>query len=175
MSAEDGAFSAEKAPASPRADLLTAAVLLSLGIGIVVLSFGMPRFVEQSGSGLTAPGIVPGFHGTVIALLALLLGLRALRAGALTGAAPRAGRRSGDGGRLLLAALLGIAYAAGLVGRIPFWIASALFVFAFTACFEWAQGPAGRVRRLVEAALIGLGTGLAVKLVFEEFFLVRLP
>jgi putative tricarboxylic transport membrane protein len=175
LSAEDGAFSAERAAASPRADLLTAAVLFALGIGIVVLSFGMPRFVEQSGSGLTAPGIVPGFHGTVIAVLALLLGLRALRGGALAGAAPRAGRRSGDGGRLLLAALLGTVYAAGLVGRLPFWIASALFVFAFTACFEWAQGPAGRARRLAEAALIGIGTGLAVKLVFEELFLVRLP
>jgi hypothetical protein len=31
------------------------------------------------------------------------------------------------------------------------------------------------VRRVVEAALIGLGTGLAVMLVFEKLFLLRLP
>jgi putative tricarboxylic transport membrane protein len=58
---------------------------------------------------------------------------------------------------------------------VPFWLASALFVFAFTTAFEWGQGPQRRMRRVAEAALIGLGTGLAVSLVFEKLFLLRLP
>jgi hypothetical protein len=33
----------------------------------------------------------------------------------------------------------------------------------------------GRPRRILEAALLGLATGLAVTLVFERLFLVRLP
>ncbi|WP_270937089.1 tripartite tricarboxylate transporter TctB family protein, partial [Falsiroseomonas oryzae] len=81
----------------------------------------------------------------------------------------------GDGRRLLTAAVLGTLYAGVLVGRLPFWLASALFVFAFTMAFEWEKGPAGRARRIAEAALLGLGTGLAVMLVFERIFLVRLP
>ncbi|MBR0671059.1 tripartite tricarboxylate transporter TctB family protein [Neoroseomonas soli] len=167
-------FDGEKAPASPRADLVTAAVLLAFGLGIVAHSFQMPRFVEQSGTGLTAPGIVPGFHGTMIALLAILLGLRAARRGGWAARGPVA-QGSGDGRRLALATGLGVLYAGVIVGRVPFWLASALFVFAFTAAFEWDQGPERRIRRLAEAALIGLGTGIAVMLVFEDLFLLRLP
>jgi putative tricarboxylic transport membrane protein len=74
-------FAGERAPASPRADLVTAAVLFALGVAIVHQSLAMPRFVEQSGTGLTAPGIVPGFYGVMIAALSLLLGLRAIRRG----------------------------------------------------------------------------------------------
>lgn len=168
-------FSGDRAPLPPRADLWTAAVLLAFGLGVVALAWNMPTFVEQSRTGLTAPGIVPGFHGTVIALLAIVLGLRAVRRGALRPGGPAAGRAAGDGRRLLTAAVLGVLYAGVLVGRLPFWAASALFVFAFTAAFEWERGPAGRLRRLAEAAALGLGTGIVVMLVFERIFLVRLP
>jgi len=164
----------EREPVSPRADLITAAVLLAFGLGVVALSLHMPTFVEQSGTGLTAPGIVPGFHGTVIALLSILLGLRAARRGGLrAGGAGGSARK--DLGRLSIAAVLGVIYAAVLVGRLPFWLATALFVFAFTAIFEWPRGPQGRIRRLLEAAAIALGTGWAVVLVFEKLFFVRLP
>ena len=168
-------FSGDRAPLPPRVDLYTAAVLFCLGLGTVALALRMPTFVEQSHTGLTAPGIVPGFHATVIALLAILLGLRAIRRGALRAAPPGATAAPGDLGRLLTAAALGTFYAGVLVGRLPFWLASALFVFAFTAAFEWEKGKQGRARRLAEAALLGLGTGLAVMLVFERIFLVRLP
>jgi putative tricarboxylic transport membrane protein len=168
-------FSGDRAPLPPRWDLVTAAVLLAFGLGVIALAWRMPTFVEQSQTGLTAPGIVPGFHATVIALLAILLGLRAIRRGAL---APQAGHGAparGDAVRLFIAAALGTLYAGVLVGRVPFWMASAVFVFAFTAIFEWHLGPQRRWRRIAEAALIGLGTGVAVMLVFERIFLVRLP
>lgn len=166
----------DRAPLPPRVDLATAAVLLALGLGVMALAWRMPSFVEQSGTGLTAPGIVPGFHGTVLALLSVLLGLRAVRRGALQPGAPGLGAWSRDDARQLgTAALLGVLYAGVLVGRVPFWMATSLFVFAFTAAFEWPAGPVGRVRRLVEAALLGLAAGGIVTLVFERIFLVRLP
>lgn len=162
-----------QAEASPRLDLLVAAVLLAFGVAIVVLSLGMPTFAEQSGSGLTAPGIVPGFHGAVIALLAIALGLRAMRRGALSAGVRRTGGQ--DARSLVSAAGLGIAYAAVLVGRLPFWLATAMFVFAFIAAFEWPQARGRRLRRLAEAAALGLATGIVITLVFEDLFLVRLP
>lgn len=167
-------FDGEKAPASPRADLITAAVLFALGVAIVQQALAMPRFVEQSGTGLTAPGIVPGFYGVMIALLSLVLGLRAMRRGgwAVHGAASAP---TGDGRRLAIAALLGVLYSGVLVGRVPFWAASALFVFAFTTVFEWDQAPERRLRRIAEAAAIGLTTGITVMLAFEKLFLLRLP
>ena len=167
-------FDGEKAPASPRADLITAAVLFVFGVAIVQQAFVMPRFVEQSGTGLTAPGIVPGFYGVMLALLSVVLGVRAIGRGGWAARGPVA-KATGDGRRLGLAALLGVLYAGVLIGRVPFWIASALFVFAFTTAFEWDQGPERRARRMIEAALIGIGTGLGVMLVFEELFLLRLP
>lgn len=167
-------FEGEKAPASPRADLVTAAVLFVLGVAIVQQAIAMPRFVEQSGTGLTAPGIVPGFYGFMLALLAAVLGLRAIRRGgwAVRGAATGV---AGDGRKLAIAATLGVLYSGVLVGRVPFWLASALFVFAFTTIFEWDHGPERRLRRVIEAAAIGLCTGIAVMLVFERLFLLRLP
>ncbi len=167
-------FDGEKAPASPRADLITAAVLFVFGVAIVQQAFVMPRFVEQSGTGLTAPGIVPGFYGVMLALLSVVLGVRAIGRGGWAVRGPVA-KATGDGRRLGLAALLGVLYSGVLVGRVPFWIASALFVFAFTTAFEWDQGPERRARRMIEAALIGIGTGVAVMLVFEKLFLLRLP
>lgn len=168
-------FAGDRAPLPPRADLYTAAVLLAFGILVLVLALAMPTFVEQSHTGLTAPGIVPGFYGIVISVLAILLGVRAVRRGALERAEASPALADGDGRRLLIAAILGIIYAGVLVGRVPFWLASALFVFAFTTVFEWEAGPVGRTRRLIEAALLGLGTGIVVMLVFERIFLVRLP
>jgi len=169
-------FAGDRAPLPPRADLYTAAVLFAFGLGVVALAWRMPTFVEQSHSGLTAPGIVPGFYAVVIALLAILLGARAIRRGALAPLASQ-GRALAPGDRraLLTAATLGILYAGVLVGRVPFWLASALFVFAFTSAFEWERSATGRVRRVVEAAALGIGTGIAVTLVFERLFLVRLP
>ncbi len=175
---EEGAespFAGDRAPLPPRADLITAAVLFCFGLGVVALCLRMPTFVEQSHTGLTAPGIVPGFHGVVITLLSLLLGLRAIRRGALRDGSGGRALAAGDGRRLFIAAVLGTLYAGFLVGRLPFWLASAVFVFAFTTIFEWEKGPGGRLRRVIEAAAIGLATGIAVMLVFEKVFLVRLP
>lgn len=170
----DSPFDGEKAPASPRADLITAAVLFALGTAITVQAWQMPRFVEQSGTGLTAPGIVPGFYGVVIALLSVALGLRAMARGGWAVHEAASGNAA-DRRQLTTAAVLGLVYAGGMVGRVPFWLASALFVFAFTTAFEWELGKQGRLRRIIEAALIGIGTGVAVMLVFEKLFLLRLP
>ena len=71
-----------------------------------------------------------------------------------------------------------LVYTLVLVGWLPFWLATALFVFAFIAAFELAarrlrrRGPR---RTLAWAAAVALVAGVAVVLVFERGFLVRLP
>lgn len=172
----DAPLAEDKAPMSPRVDLYTAAVLLAFGLAVMALSWSMPTFAEQSGTGLTAPGIVPGFHATVVVLLSLLLGLRALRQGAMRHSGPRASSwQPGDARQLGTAAGLGVFYSCVLIGSVPFWLAVMLFVFSFTAAFEWPAGPIGRTRRLIEAALLALVASGVVTLVFERIFLVRLP
>ncbi|MGE0154349.1 MAG: tripartite tricarboxylate transporter TctB family protein [Reyranellaceae bacterium] len=168
-------------PPSARTDLITAAILLAFGLTIIALALRMPTFTAATGSAFTAPGIVPGFHGTVIAVLSIALALRSVYRGAFK---PGGGKPAGFEGlpgislkRLFIAAGLGIVYAVVLVGWLPFWLASAVFIAAFTIIFEWdATAPmALRVRRAVTASILGIVIGAAVFLLFQELFLVRLP
>lgn len=163
---------------APRADLFVAAAFFVFGAAIIALSWRMPTFVDQGGQPYTAPALVPTFYGTIIALLSAVLGWRAVGSGALRGGEPSAAKETGDSNvRLALAAGLGLLFVAGLIGRMPFWLASAIFVALFIAAFEWRTGQSGRVRARIVAIAIaeGLATGWAVTLVFERLFLVRLP
>ena len=166
-----------------RADLVTAAVLLSLGLFVVVEAWRMPRLEERQINPLTVPGIVPGLLGLVLVAMASVLLIRSIRAGGLErrrDTAEAVGGGRGDGGswrRLGVTAALCLAYAAGLVGHMDFRLATGLFVFAFVAVFEWDAGQSlirhGRTVgwAAVQAALVAL----AVAVVFQELFLVRLP
>lgn len=166
-------------PLPPRVDLWTAAVFFAVGTAIVYASWRMPTFYEQLQQIYTAPGLVPALYGIIIALLALWLAARAIGRGAFRRGEkqPRAAREGYSNLRLALAAVLGLAFAVGMVGRLPFWLATAIFVFLFILLFEWRKDQSGRERaiRIASAALIGVGTGFLVMLVFTRVFLVRLP
>jgi putative tricarboxylic transport membrane protein len=168
-------------PPSARTDLITAVLFLTFGIAVVMLSLKMPTFVDQGGTGLTAPGIVPGFHGVVIAILSIAFAIRSIYRGALKpGGGPPVGFEDLPKislARLAIAAGLGMIFAVGLVTRMPFWLAVFLFVSAFIIIFEWQSGmaPALRARRIVTALLVAAGMAAFVVAVFQEVFLVRLP
>ena len=107
---------------------------------------------------------------------------RSIGRGALkrAAAAPRGERAPREGYsnlRLALASALCLLYAVVLLGRMPFWLAPAIFVFLFVLLFEWQRGEAlaRRARRIAIAAALGVGTGWAVLYVFRDIFLVRLP
>ncbi|MEX2631205.1 MAG: tripartite tricarboxylate transporter TctB family protein [Tistlia sp.] len=168
----------------PRADFLFSLLLLALGLATVVESWRMPRFGHLGVHPMTAPGLTPGLLGAVIVLLAAVLLARSLAAGGWRlsagkdAAAPaEPGERGSSVRRVGLALLLTVGYAGGLVGRLPFWLATALFVFLFILAFEWraGSGRAQRLRGLAVAAVLAALTALAVTYLFEEIFLVRLP
>ena len=105
-----------------------------------------------------------------------------LRAGALTAAGAerplaerQAWRRSV--GRIALATALTLIFAVGLIGRVPFWLAAASFVFVFIMAFEWRAGQAHTVlaHNAAWAAGIAITAGWAVTLLFENLFLIRMP
>ena len=165
-------------PLPPRLDLWVASSFFVLSAAILILSWQMPTYRDQGGQIYTAPALVPSFYGVVIGLLSLWLAARALRAGALSArASVERVEKGNSNARFLLAAGLGVLFVAGLIGRMPFWLAATIFVTLFVSAFEWAPGldRKARARRLGAAVLIGLGTGFLVTLVFERVFLVRLP
>jgi putative tricarboxylic transport membrane protein len=164
-----------------RADLVTGVVLVIFGLWVLAESYGMPRLEERRINPWTVPGLVPGMLGVVVALLGGALALRSLFAGALRArsglgaddvAEARASMR-----RLFLCTGLCVVYAVLLVGRIPFWFATGLFVFVFIAAFEWHPQDDRRasVRKLAVAAVIAIVSMVVIPYAFDQLFLVRLP
>lgn len=76
-------------------------------------------------------------------------------------------------GRTLVTLGVCLGYALGLVGRVPFWLATGLFVLAFVGWFGFER--ARPARSVAIAAATALVTSAAVTLLFERVFLVRLP
>lgn len=169
-------------PVSARADFLSALVWMAFALAVVIASWRMDRLESQGATFYTAPGLVPGLLGAAIFLLGLLLAVRAVRSdghrqvAASWAISPAAREQMVRVGCFLV---LGLAYAAGLVGRsgIPFWLATFLFVFLFILLFDWRlrrdRGETGK--GILLAAVYGAGTSFLVTYVFQEIFLVRLP
>lgn len=173
----DTAASADAERLSPRVDLGIAIAFFLVGGAIVWQAFSMPTFRERQGEIFTAPGIVPGFYGVIICFLSVLLGGRAVGR-ARRGLGPTAAGSASKGLLgLALVACLCLVFAIGLVTRLPFWLASAIFVSVFILIFEWEKNAsrASRARLLAISLAIGLIAGIAISLVFERAFLVRLP
>jgi hypothetical protein len=159
------------------ADLLTGIAWLALGAAIVAGSWVMDRLPHLGATLHTMPGLVPGLLGAAIALMAILLILRALRGGALAQAhVPDVD--VAEHWRLVAIVVLGLVFAIGLVGHgLPFWLASATFIAVFVALFQFADRRASgtRARGAVFAACFGLGAGLIIHYGFQDIFLVRVP
>lgn len=168
-------------PGMARADLIAGLAFTALGVAVVVESLRMPRFAELNVEPYTAPGLVPGVLGLVILILGAVLCLRAAREGGWRLSARDAGRRTepSDPGvsRLLLSIALCLIYAAVLVGSVPFWLATFVFITAFVILFEWplATSRADRLWRIAFAPLLAAVNAAAVTLLFQHVFLVRLP
>lgn len=157
-----------------KADFVSGLAFVALGLAALAESLRMPRFETLAVNPYTVPGIVPGMLGAVIAGLGLILALRSARGLRLAGVGLGA-LRSGAARRFVLAFALTVAYAAGLVGTVPFWLATGAFVFVFIAAFEWPAAAGRRLRMLAFAAVEAAVVSAAVTLLFQEVFLVRLP
>ena len=160
-----------------RADLVTGAILLALAVAVVAGAWNMDRLELRRIHPLSAPGLTPGLLGIALGVASLMMIVQSVRSGGLAGWRDAA---TGSRGalqpvvRLAGALALCLGYALGLVGRIPFWLATALFVTSFIVVFEWAD-DGNRMARLVWAVAIGVAAGLGISYVFSELFLVRLP
>ncbi len=168
----------DEASGKASADLLMALVLVALGLAVFYFSWTMPRLEVRRIHPSTIPGLVPIFLGAGIALCGALLAWRSYRL--LTpGSWAALGRilTSFAARRALIALAMGLFYALVLVGTLPFWAASGLFIFSFIVVFEvWlADPPTPLWRSMLWAALIAAVAGGGIYFVFARIFLVRLP
>ncbi len=161
-----------------RLDFVSGLACLALGLAGLVESVRMPLFRQTGGTLYNAPGLMPAFASAVIVALSALLTARAVGQGGHRRAAPEPAAGDGQRGRRFAIVLgLCVAYALGAVGRVPFWLATFLFL-ATSFCVLNAEeylAAGTRRRRLTVDLATAIGAAAAVTYVFQEIFLVRLP
>jgi Tripartite tricarboxylate transporter TctB family len=167
---------------SARSDLWGGSAWLGFGLLILFESSRMDRFTKMGASLYMMPGFVPGILGFIIVLLGAALAWRGwrttVRQTSSVSPHPPLKPLIEPSERLInlrisLALPLCLIYAAVLVGRVPFWLATFLFVSAFTFCFTPREVI---TRRRALAAIVSGGLTTAIVIgVFQYVFLVRLP
>jgi len=165
-------------PAMVKADLLAGLFFILLGLAIFYGAWTMDRLEVRRIHPMTVPGLVPGMLAFALTLCGGILAFRSLRTPADGGWRQLSGAVfSVAAARAATVMLLALIYTLGLVGTLPFWAATGLFVFAFILCFEcWLSVPRKPWLKSLPWALgLAVVTAIAVTLVFERAFLVRLP
>jgi hypothetical protein len=163
---------------SPRQDMAHAVFWMLLGVGTLVESWRMDRLENQGVHPFTVPGLLPGLLGVALAFFGALLMLRSwgrLRDAVAVSPSEPETHVPGARGRTGVVLALCVGFTGGLVGRgLPFWAAAAIFITLAIGVLH--PKPAQGVSRvLLKAVVIGVIAGWVITLVFQEFFLVRLP
>jgi len=172
----------EEVAVSARTDFLSALGWMALGVAILVGSITMDRLKNQDINPYTIPGLLPGLLGIAMILLGAILAARSWHPGLFKAEAAEvdAAARRAERTQLLIVLGLCIGFGVVLVGHgLPFWLAAAIFVSISILVLQRTQRKAAgenlSLRTIIKAVAIGLGAGLAITLVFQEIFLVRLP
>ena len=146
------------------------------GGAIFYASWTMDRLANLGVQPFSAPGLLPGVLGLFIMLLGLAMLVRSLRAGALS--QPSGTSLSMEWRRIALPLALCVGFAGGLVGRgLPFWAAAWIFIAVMIWTLQYRDRRQKRElgRLALTAVVVGAGASIAVSLVFQELFLIRLP
>lgn len=157
-----------------QADRVTSYVFFLLGIAMLVGGWTMDRLEVRQIHPASIPGLVPIILGGLLALCAVLLWVQSHKDVA---GADAPFLQNGSWARLGITAMLCGIYALVLVGWLPFFWATALFVAAFTGVFSWSMdGQASdHLKTLLAVVAFGLLMSLGTSQLFEKVFLVRLP
>lgn len=157
------------------ADRITAVILLAFGAAVTYGGWVMDRLEIRRIHPASIPGLLPILLGIALMICAVVLYVQTRdKAEAGTNLSSAVPMRMG---RLALILAVTLAYALGLVGTLPFWAATFVFVAGFICVFDWPAdvNPRSLSRLALAATIEGVAVAVAVSLLFEKAFLVRLP
>jgi len=149
---------------SARADRITAIVLIALGLTMLWAGYTMDRLEVRRIHPSSIPGLLPMILGGGICICAVLLFLGARDP---NDEAPAASWRT-----MVLTGLWSAIFALFMVGNIPFYAATAIYVAGFVILFDTDMPPP---KRIVAGVVFGVLTAAFVGTLFRYAFLVRLP
>lgn len=160
------------------ADSAVAAVLIIIGIAQMWGGFTMDRLEIRQIHPASIPGLLPIILGAAMVILAAIVFTVSRRPASQNADEQETISRNEITSFAWVVALTCI-YALFLVGSVHFWLASALFVFAFIIYAEWdglkTGSPAKRMITLGTALAIAVIVTGGISYLFEDGFLVRLP
>jgi hypothetical protein len=166
----------------PRSDFVAAFGWIALGGAILIGSWTMDRLKNQDVNPYTVPGLLPGLLGIAMMLLGGSLLFRSWRRRTLRSPAvePDLPHSSISVRQLWLAIGLCMTFDIVMIGHgLPFWLAATAFVSVAILTLQQiqrkAKGQRLTLRAAISAVAIGLSAGLAITVVFQQIFLVRLP
>jgi len=159
---------------STLADRLTSAVFLAIGTAMLYGGFVMDRLEIRQIHPASIPGLVPMMLGVALILCAVLLFFSAPKHHADL---PKTASEKASVSDLLIAAGWSTIYALALVGRLPFWLATGIYIAAFAIYFGWPSqaGATKRVQRIALSIVFAGVMTVAISTLFRYGFLVRLP
>ena len=156
------------------ADRLTAIVLLALGMTVTYGGWVMDRLEIRHIHPASIPGLLPIILGCALMICAVVL---YIQASSKTAGGPNSTLSRARFGRLFLVLAVTLTYAVGLVGTVPFWLVTLIFIAIFICVFEWpAEATTKKILQMVAIAIAeGAMVAVGVSMLFEKAFLVRLP
>jgi putative tricarboxylic transport membrane protein len=163
---------------SANADRLTALILFALGAAMAVGGYYMDRLEIRQIHPASIPGLLPMILGAALALCAVLLFTSAQQlSDPKSDEEVQRGWAFGNLSDLGFTAIYTVGYALGLVGRLPFEVATAIFIAVFVLHFTYKSDAQPRGKMMaVGGALVYAGLcSVAVSALFRYAFLVRLP
>ncbi|MEE4117582.1 MAG: tripartite tricarboxylate transporter TctB family protein [Paracoccaceae bacterium] len=152
---------------SATSDRITAAVFFALGAAMAWGGYTMDRLEIRQIHPASIPGLVPMILGAALMLCAALL---------FVGAREDEPEGEGSWEHFLVAAGWSIAYALGMVGQMPFTVATAIYLAGFVGWFLWRDvRPERPVVTAAGVVVFSVVTAIAIAALFRYGFLVRLP
>jgi hypothetical protein len=158
-----------------RADFWTGLVLSGVGFAFALESWRMPRLEERGIDPMTVPGIVPGVLGVTLFVLGLVLAFRAPSADRPHVASSDILGTGHGPVRLAIALALNLVYALVMVGHLPFWLATFLYLIAFMSIFGLEPRKPGAANRAALILAVSAAATAGIVYLFETLFFVRLP
>lgn len=178
MQTEEGGPEEDGQGMRARADLVTAIVLIAVGLFLFYESYSMPRMEARNIHPLTIPGLVPMALSLALAALGALLAYRSWRIKAPHGWSELfALFGSMQAARVAAGMALVLIFVLGLIGHMPFWAASMIFIAVTVLVMEvvLTREPVPLMRSLFWALATAVVCGGGIYYLFAVIFLVRLP